>query len=170
MGFGRNGLFTTVIMELTRNALTMRFMKVLILFVPAAVTGGLAQQVTVHVVNGKSGRPLRDERVVVQFFGAQSSSSPKTLQTDVSGEISFVIPNAVPDYVDVRVFLKSEYWHCGCWVYAETKRVGQQGILQSPATKMSEGTHEVAQKPGEVVIVARPFAFGERLLYPFVKQ
>jgi len=147
----------------------MAFMKALVLFLLAPTVSCLAQQVTVRVVDIKNGQPLKGEKVVIQFFAAHPSLSPTTVQTDVNGETHFVVPNPTPEYVDVHVFLKSEHWHCGCWVYARTNRVLQQGVVQSPATKMRQGIQEAAGKPGEIVIVARPLTFFEKLLYPLVK-
>jgi hypothetical protein len=111
------------IVKPTRDAPTMAFMKALILFLLAAASGCLAQQVTVRVVNGKDGQSLNDEKVVIQFFGAKAT----TVQADASGETHFVVPNPTPDYVDVHVSLKSEHWHCDCWVYADPRRWCSRG-------------------------------------------
>lgn len=127
--------------------------------------GSPAQEATVRVFNAKNGRPLASETVKVQFMGREASSLPLQIDTDANGEAHFNIPNHT-EHIDVRVALKSGHWHCGCWVMADTKQV-QQGILAVAPVK---GHETPAAKPNEIVVVARPLSFIERLIRPLVKQ
>ena len=132
-----------------------------------------AQELKVRVINGKDGQPLPKQAVTVQFLNDTpvTASSPLRLETDPNGEVRFGIPKPLPEHLNVRVALTSEYWHCGCWVMADTSKVVQEGITQ-PALSKGAKANDVPAKaePGEILIIARPFTFGERLLYPFVKQ
>jgi len=135
----------------------------------AAATACSAQEITVRVANGKTGKPLKDESVFVQFLD-QTSSSKLSFITDAKGEAHFAIPTPYPEHLNVRVVLNSEHWRCGCLVMADTKTVVQQGIVERVPKKNAKGSDMVAGKPKEIVIVARPLTFGERLLYPLVKD
>ena len=132
-----------------------------------------AQELTVRVINGNDGQPLAKQPVTVQFLNETptAASSPLRLETDAKGEVRFAIPKPVPERLNVRVALTSEHWHCGCWVMAETAKVMQDGFTQTAQTKNAKASDSPAKtEPGEIIIIARPFTFGERLLYPFVKK
>ena len=124
-----------------------------------------AQDVTVRVFNARNDQPLASEVVEVQFMGTEASSSPVQLITDAKGEAHFKIPNHT-EHIDLRVVLRSGHWDCGCWVMADTKQV-QQGIVAYTPVK---GREAPATKPNEILIMARPLNFIERLLWPLVKQ
>ena len=133
----------------------------------------LAQELKVRVINSNDGQPIAKQGVTVQFLNETPTvgSSPLRLETDANGEVQFGIPKPVPQHLNVRVVLTSEHWHCGCWVMADTAKVIQQGIAQ-PAPPKNAKTSATGDKtePGEIIIAARPFTFGEKLLYPFLKQ
>ena len=128
-----------------------------------------AQQIEVRVINANDRKPLTQETVLVQFLNPESSLR---LQTDRLGQVRFSLPNPIPAHVNVRVTLKSEYWHCGCWVMTDTSKVMQNGVMQLAPTKNGTASGFIAAPPdpGQILIFARPFTLGERLLYPFVKQ
>jgi hypothetical protein len=116
-----------------------------------------AQELKVRVINGKDGQPLPKQAVTVQFVNETpvTASSPLRLETDANGEVRFGIPKPLPEHLHVRVALTSEYWHCGCCAL-------RKGAKANDVPARTE--------PGEILIIARPFTFGERLLYPLVKQ
>lgn len=132
-----------------------------------------AQAVKVRVINGYGGQPLSKQVVVVQFFYEKpaSVSPPLHIETDANGEAQFNISGSHPENIDVRLTLTSEYWHCLCWVMADTKEVLREGILQIPPTNVPNAPIAPANRePGQIVFVARPFSFFEKWLYPFLKQ
>jgi hypothetical protein len=135
-------------------------------FIATLATACVAQEVTVRVINAKNGQPLPNESVVVQFMGTQASSSSMQLTTDAKGEAHFNIPDSQTEHLDVRVVLKSGHWDCGCWVMTDPKTV-QQGIVAYTPIK----NHDMpVAKPNEIIVLARPLRFIERLLWPIVKQ
>jgi hypothetical protein len=149
-------------------AYTMPVMKsVLALFFLAALTAAcVAQEVTVRVVNVKSGQPLPNQGVVVQFMGTKASSSPLQLTTDAKGDAHFDLPDFQTEHVDVRVVLKTGHWDCGCWVTTDTKTL-QQGIVAYAPMK----NHDMSvAKANEIIVEARPLRVIERLLWPIMKQ
>ena len=150
----------------------MWLMRVLVcvLFVSGAC---FAQELKVRVINSNDGLPLAKQAVTVQFLNETPTvgSSPLRLETDANGEVRFAMPKPLPQHLSVRVALTSEHWHCGCWVMADTAKVIQQGITQSASTKNTKASGVAAKtEPGEIIIAARPFTLGERLLYPLEKQ
>jgi hypothetical protein len=70
----------------------MRAMRVFI-GVPLLCHVSFAQTITVRVINGNDGHPLREQTVVVQFLDEQPirASSPLQMKTDASGEAQFRI-------------------------------------------------------------------------------
>ena len=132
------------------------------------VTFGIAcsaQEVTVRVFNAKNDQPLASETVKVQSMGGEASS-PVLLTTDAKGEAHFSIPNHT-GHIDVRVVLKkSRHWDCNCWVAADTKEVRQGIVAYTPV----KGREAPAAKPNEIVIMAYPLSFIQRLLWPLMKQ
>ena len=136
-----------------------------------------AQVVTVRVINAANGRPLQKQHVSVSLLydGGQKppprSEAIVTLDTDANGEARFTLPQPAPLHMSALVRLTSEHWVCGCRVLAATADVIQMGIVDSvPGGKSKKAAASLKAAPGEILFVARPFSFFERLLYPFVKE
>jgi hypothetical protein len=132
-----------------------------------------AQAVKVRVVNGNNGDPLPKQAVSVQFLYDKppKASPPLRIETDANGEAQYRIPDPPPEYVDVRLALTSEHWHCGCWVMAHTEDVISKGIVDAtPPNKAKASTTPANAEPGQIVFIVRPYTFFEKLLYPLVKQ
>ena len=131
-----------------------------------------AQELTVRVLNAHNRAPLAKQTVTVQYLNERpaGASSPLSLQTDSHGEVRFSVPSPLPATVDVKVALTSEHWHCACWVMVEAGKVLREGVAQAAPSKSGKAIKDITSQPGEVIIMARPFTFGETLLYPFVKD
>ncbi len=132
-----------------------------------------AQAVKVRVINGNDGHALPKQAVSVQFIYEKppNASLPLEIKTDANGEAQFNIPEPAPEHINVRATMSSEHWHCACWVLADTDQVVHEGIVQAAATKDTKASvAPVNAEPGQIVLIARPFTFFERLLYPLVKD
>jgi len=131
--------------------------------------------VTVRVINGKSGRPLSRQEVLVQFLDEKVEKAPAIdssvlrLETNPNGEATFSIPDALPETLWIRVNLTSKHWHCGCMKFAKTETVIHKGVDAEPPPQ-SAVSSPVQAKPGQVVFIARPPTLIERLLYPIEKE
>jgi hypothetical protein len=134
-----------------------------------------AQTVTIRVVNANDGSPLRNQPVSVSLLYEKGETTPAkydaslSLQTDANGQIRFELPKPAPAHMAAQVRLTSEHWHCGCMVLAVTQDVIQKGIVDSAASESIRSPSLVRAVPGEILFLARPLSFWERLLYPFVK-
>ena len=136
----------------------------------------LAQTVTIRVVNANDGRPLQGQPVSVSLLYGKGETTPAkydanlSLQTDANGEARFVLPKPAPLHVSAQVHLVSEHWRCGCSVLVATDELVRNGIV-GPLPGAGSGSRTASLKavPGEILFVARPLSFWERLLYPFVK-
>ena len=54
---------------------------------------------------------------------------------------------------------------------AGTEQVVHKSIVQAPASKKAKASIAPANaEPGRIVLIARPFNFFERLVYPMVKE
>lgn len=131
-----------------------------------------AQQVKVRVISSQDGHALPKQAVSVQFFYEKPAkvTPPLHIETDRNGEAQFSIPEPTPEHLDVRVALTSEHWHCACWVMADTGEVIQKGITQTAPTNKAKAPNSADPEPRQIVFIARPFTFFEKLLYPLVKQ
>jgi hypothetical protein len=146
-----------------RNRLPYFAWVLLLTFVPGECRGG--QILRVHIVNTKDGKPLKNETVTVSFlYEGEQPAPPLQLQTDQNGEAVFNLPEPAPMDLDIRVKLKSEYWHCGCMALVVPKDIIQKGF--TTATEASGG---LKPGPGEILFVARPYSLWERILAPLVK-
>lgn len=127
----------------------------------------LAQSVTVHVVNEINAKPLANQSVLVQFLFDDSSKTSSVLRlvTDSHGETQFSLPEPTPERIDVEISLAKKYWHCACWVIADTETIIHSGVLQVPKTEPPMHPFPPANKePGRVIFIARPYAALEMLL------
>lgn len=129
----------------------------------------LAQSVTVRVVNELNAKPLANQSVLVQFLFHDPSKTSSVLrfETDANGETRFSLPEPAPERMDVEISLASKYWHCSCWVTADTETIIHSGLLQVPKTEPPVHPFPPANKePGRVIFIARPYAALEMLLRP----
>jgi hypothetical protein len=92
-----------------------------------------------------------------------------SLETDVNGQAQFTLPEPAPSHLAAQVRIDWGHWNCGCSVFAATQDVVQNGIVESPAVPKKSAAAPVKAVPGEIVFVARPLSFLERLLYPIMK-
>jgi hypothetical protein len=134
------------------------------------------QVIKVRIINGKNGNPLPKQQIAVSLLYEEGEQKPAKYDallrdnTDAKGVAQFDLPAPSPAHLSVGARLASEYWHCGCDIPAlvVTKELIQKGIvvgreLGSPATS-------VKAEPGEILFVARPLSFFERLFYPLLKD
>ena len=135
----------------------------------------MAQTVTIRVINADDGRPLQKEPVSVSLLYDKGERIPAkydtnlSLETDVNGEAHFTLPEPAPAHLSTQVHLTSEHWHCGCGLLVATADLIQRGIV-SPPPESKKSAVPAEAVPREILFVARPLSFLERLLYPFVKR
>ena len=132
------------------------------------------EALTIRVLNAESGRPLAQQPVVVFFLYANSLAAVKsqhraalTFRTNQNGDALIPLTNPMPASVSLRVKLTSEHWHCGCSVLAETQDVLRSGVLES---SLKGKPARMTGKPGEVLFLARPYTFIERVMAPFERE
>jgi hypothetical protein len=134
------------------------------------------QVVTIRVINAADGHPLQKQQVSVSLLYEKGERTPPkydanlSLETDVNGEAHFPLPEPAPTHLSAQVRLPSEHWRCGCGVLAATEDVIQKGIVGPlPGAEPKKSAAPLKGTPGEILFVARPLSFFERLLYPLVK-
>lgn len=164
---------TTVHAGADKPMLFRSFIHVLVLLVGPFCC---AQVVTVRVINAAGGHPLQKQHVSVSLLYGKGEKTPSkyeanlTLESDANGEAHFTLPEPAPPHISAQVRLTSEHWRCGCGVLAVTRDVIQKGIVGPlPGGEPKKTATFLKAAPGEILFVARPLSFFERLLYPFVK-
>ena len=135
------------------------------------------QTIKIRVVNDKTGQPLENLTVSISLTNDRtgeagpSAATRLQLTTDSKGEARFSLPEPPPAHLAAQVHLTSEHWHCGCAVMASTQDIVQNGILgQGDVSRPKNGSVSMTPEPGEILVLAHPFTFFERLFYPFVKE
>lgn len=132
--------------------------------------------VKLRIINTNNGNPLKSQQILVNFLYGKGEERPTQyqptlrLETNASGEAQFNLPELPPSHLSFVVHLASEHWHCACLELAETQNVIQDGIVVGGVRNELRIHGQILKaKPGEVLFVARPFTFLEKLLNPFVK-
>ena len=138
-----------------------------------------AQEVTIRVINVANGRPLQKQAVSMSFLYDKKYDKEipakydavLNLETDVNGEAHFKLPEPPPAHFSAQARLDWSHWKCGCGIMASTEDLVQKGILGPvPATHSKIRAAPLKPAPREIVIVATPLSFFERLLYPIMKE
>lgn len=138
----------------------------------------VAQEVKIRVINGADGRPLPKLAISVAFLydkkydkeiPANYDVSLK-LETDKNGEVHFKFPQPPPVHFSAQVRVDL-HWHCGCLILASTEDLVREGI-NGPIAVSDEKKFAARYRaaPGEILVIARPLSFFERLLYPLMKE
>jgi hypothetical protein len=127
------------------------------------------------VINAKNGRPLPKQNVSVSLLYEKSERAPAKydallhLETDVNGKAQFALPEPAPAHLSVGVRLTSEHWRCRCTAaLVATQDLVQKGIVEGH--ELTTSPTFVNVDPREILFVARPFTFLERVLYPLLKE
>jgi hypothetical protein len=139
----------------------------------------MAQEVTVRIVNVANGRPVSKQGVSVAFLydneyhkeTPTKRSKGVDLVTDLNGEAHFDLPEPAPVHFSAVVHMDESRWHSGGILGATTDLV-QKGVVVGAVTKTdSKKSAELFKAvPGEILFVARPLSFFERLFYPIMKE
>lgn len=139
----------------------------------------LAQEAKIRVINVVDGRPLPKLAVSVSFLydkkydkeiPANYDSSLK-LETDKNGEAHFKFPQPPPTHFSARVWVDESRWKCGCLILGSTDDLVREGInAPSPASDEKKLAVRHKAAPDEILVIAHPLSFFERLLYPLMKE
>jgi hypothetical protein len=134
------------------------------------------QVIKIRIINGKNGQPLPKQQVSVSLlYNKKIEDSPAKydallhLETDAKGVAQFTLPEPLPEHLSAGVHLTSEHWR-GCAVPAlvVTKDLIRDGTVQGQA--LATFTTPVKAEPGEILFIARPFTFFEKLFSPLLKE
>ncbi len=132
----------------------------------------LAQQVTLRVINSKTGQGLPNQPIAVQFlYGTPAAATAiVNIETNSDGEAQFRVPEPTPRHLNVRATLTSKYWYCVCWVMTDTDKLLRTGIVETAPGSNAVSVNRAEPKASEVLFFARPFTVFERLMYPLAKE
>jgi len=138
----------------------------------------LAQEITVRVVSAANGRPVPKQAVSVSFPYGETNEmeipakhAVLNLETDANGEAHFKLPDPPPAHFAAQVRVDWSHWNCLCIITGSTNDLVQKGILGSPAATVRKKYAALLKPaPREILFVARPLSFLERLFYPLAKE
>lgn len=150
------------------------FLVLIVLFWPTGLYG--QQEVRIRVISAKDKQPLKGQPISVSLLYEKPEKAPAKLdlhphtKTDINGEALVSIPEPAPEHLGVVVHLTSGNWRCACLALADTGDVIHSGITVPDTAHKSESAAPSRPKPREIVFVARPLTFFERILEPLLKQ
>jgi hypothetical protein len=155
-------------------ATTLRYVACFLLL--SVAPSCLAQEARIRVINGANGRPLPKLAVSVSFLYdkkydkeiPRSYDASLNLVTDENGKAHFKFPQPPPVHFSAQVRVDL-HWYCGCLILASTEDLVREGI-NGPLSVSDEKKFAARYKavPGEILVIARPLSFFERLLYPLM--
>lgn len=135
----------------------------------------LAQEAKTRVINGANGRPLPKLAVSVSFLNDKKFDkeiptnyvASLELETDENGEAHFKFPQPPLAHFSAQVRLDKSHWHCGCGILGSAEDLVREGISGPiPSSDHKKPAARYKATPGEILVIAGPFSFLERLLYP----
>ena len=139
----------------------------------------LAQEVKIRVLNGANGRPVPELAVSLSFlYDKKYDKEIPTnyvgslkLETDGNGEAHFKFPQPLPAYCSTQVRVDESHWRCGCGILGSTEGLVRDGI-SGPISPSDDKKLAARYRaiPGEILVIAQPLSFFERLLYPLMKE
>jgi len=139
----------------------------------------LAQEAKVRVINATNGLPVQKQALSVSFLYDKKYDKEipakydavLNLETDMNGEAHFKLPEPPPAHFSAQVRVDWSHWKCGRAILGSTDDLVRKGIVGPVATTDSKAAAALVKAvPGEILFVARPLSFLERLLYPLTKE
>jgi hypothetical protein len=158
-----------------KRPMSFRHLLVLGLMLSAfSPVNAIGETVTVRIINVTNGHPLRNQGISLSLLYDKEEDRPakydqiQNFTTDSSGEAKITILDPPPKYLDFRLHMTSEHWKYAPLISVLTQEVIQNGIIEKAGV---EKKNDIIPKtlPGEIIILARPLSFFERLLYPIMK-
>lgn len=135
-----------------------------------------AQTITIRIIDVSKGRSLQKQQVMIYplYTGNDKTSIDTSesiqLETGTRGDAQFHVTEPMPNRLMVKVILSHGHWWCGSIEFADVQEVIQKGIVGlPPGPKPKKTDVTVNPVPGEIIFLARPMTFFERLIHPLVK-
>ena len=136
------------------KASALRFVALLVLVLGALSAVGMAQQITVHLVDFRNGKPLRGRMVDVMY--ADSDHRVQTLlslRTNDEGIAQFAVPSPPP----ADLWFSTAAWLCGAGRFSfRPDDLTMHGAVQQGECKLGKSVTKPQVSPGEVILFARP--------------
>jgi hypothetical protein len=142
----------------------MRLVKLTLLLILFAADSAVAQQITIKLINGRNGRPMKNV-VIDVWFGERASGAPLQVKTRQDGTVVVTIPGneksvvAAGEWVaDCRGGNKPGNGFIDSNVYSVTQ-VSHTGIV----AQNSCGTATQQPIPGTLALFVRPTHWWEKM-------
>jgi hypothetical protein len=134
-----------------------------------------AQEITVRLLDCRSGAPNADKFVTIGFFHPENTPQTPDLKakTAADGTVVFHLPELKPPGLFmVLPGTRNDLYPCSSMVFYPTdlQRIISEGLV-SKCSKKNQGCRckfgkalgQIDARPGELVILARPISRGERV-------
>ena len=140
-----------------------RSLLILVALVGVSAGVGLAEDITIRLINVKDGRPLGGQFIVVFLGNARLPSTPKVEVTTSSEGTAIVhLPEAIPEQVSVVVG-NGKLHGCG-WPFFSTRELIERGVVaENKCDRKGTLKGKFAAKPGEVIMFVRFLKWWEKM-------
>jgi hypothetical protein len=132
-------------------------------------------EITVRLLDCRSGTPYADKLVTIQFFHAENTTQPPDMKarTAADGTVVFSLPEMTPPGL-FKVFpgTSNDLYPCSDMVFKPTDldRIISEGVVsrcskktQGCRCKFGKALADIHTRPHELVILTRPITVGERI-------
>ena len=130
-----------------------------------------AQEITVRLLDCRTGVPYADKIVTFGFFHPENTAEPPKLRakTAVDGTAVFHVSETLPAQAMVFPGTGKDLYPCSSLLPIDMRQVSTEGIVsrcskkfQGCRCKFGKATSDIANRPGQLVLFARPITRGER--------
>lgn len=131
-----------------------------------------AQEITVRLIDCRSGTPYADKLVTIQFFHRVNTLQPEwKAKTRANGTVEFELPKP-PTLFSVFPGTGDDLYPCSDMVFKPTDfdRIISEGVVsrcskktQGCRCKFGKALEEIRTRPHELVILTRPITVGEHI-------
>jgi hypothetical protein len=136
------------------NGSGLQFVALLVLLLGTLSAIGMAQEITVHLVDFRNGKPLRGRMVYVMYSDSNHSvQRSRPLKTNDEGVAQFTVPSPSP----AELWFSASAWLCGAGRSSfRPNDLSVQGAVQQGECKLGKSVTQPQVKPWEVILFARP--------------
>lgn len=138
------------------------------LFLFAALVGvsprvGLAENITIRLINATDGRPLEGQLILFFLGDAKLASTPRVQATTSSDGTAVVhLPETIPAQVSVDVG-NGKLHGCG-WPFFSTREVIEHGVVaDDKCDPKGKFKGKFTARPGEVIVFVRFLKWWEKM-------
>lgn len=130
------------------------------------------QEISVRVLDAKSGRGMKNQEVWAQFYGASSNHTLPRVSANTNGDGVALIQLSTPAPSQLLLSLSQDPLWCSGYVRAAVEEILIHGVTNraNNGPCMPRFSSVPDPNPGEVIIFVRRYPWWVRLLAPLERE